>query len=424
MRKTRIFAALAATTALALAGCTGGGPSSSDQPVDTDGKIEGEITFQTWSLKNEKFSPYFEKLVKDFEEKYPGTSINWIDQPGEGYEQKVLQQANSNELPDVVNLPDTFAYQLAQAGKLVDLKKADPELEATYVAGGLEGYTFEDLDGTWAYPWYLGTDLDWWNMAELKEYGVDAPPTSHEEWIAQAKQVAEKSGGKVHMASSLPTTADFTENGIDLMNDGKFAFNTPEAEKVLQEFVDLYQVGAMPAETLNGDYAGNAAMFTQGKVAYTTATPSFVTQLTDDAPSMLDDVKPSPRFMTPPLFVQGISVSQDSKNPALALEFAKFATNNENQIEFVKLARGFLPGTKAANENPEAIVEGIEDPLLAEAVKIAASQMDRAKGTEYIQFNDDMNKFFQGQVALAMQGKATVKEALDAAVDYCNKALD
>lgn len=425
MRKG-IFA-LTAATALLLAGCTGGtsgGSGSSDsEPVDTSGKIEGEITFQTWSLKNEKFTPYFEKLISDFEAANPGVTVKWIDQPGEGYEQKVLQQANSGDLPDVVNLPDTFAYQLAKAGKLVDLKQADPKLEETYVKGGLDGYTFDGMEGTWAYPWYLGTDLDWWNMDQLKEAGYDAPPKNFDEFAKMAKDAAEKTNKKVQLVSALPGTEALTSNGVQMMKDGKFAFNGDDAVKIVESYVDLYQAGAMPAEVLNGDYAGNASMFAQGKVAYTTATPSFVGQLTNDAPSLLPSVGVSERFVTPPLFVQGLSVAKESKNMATAMAFAQFASNTENQVNFVKLAQGFLPGTKEGNEQADKLTEGIEDELLAKAVKLAAAQMTRAQGTQTIEFSDDMKKFTDGQIALAMQGKTSAKEALDAAVDYCNKAL-
>lgn len=45
------------------------------------------------------------------------------------------------------------------------------------------------------------------------------------------------------------------------------------------------------------------------------------------------------RIGVPPLFVQGICVSADSKNPNLALAFAQYVTNNANQVDFVKLAQ-------------------------------------------------------------------------------------
>ena len=58
---TRIVALAAFSIGvLALTSCTGGGASSgASGPIDTSGELSGKIQFQTWSLKNEKFTPYF-----------------------------------------------------------------------------------------------------------------------------------------------------------------------------------------------------------------------------------------------------------------------------------------------------------------------------------------------------------------------------
>jgi len=89
-------AALATVLAASACGMSGSGDKPSSQAsVNPSAKLEGSIQFQTWSLKNEKFTPYFKKLVKSFEKEHPGTTIKWVDQPGEGYEEKVQQQATA-----------------------------------------------------------------------------------------------------------------------------------------------------------------------------------------------------------------------------------------------------------------------------------------------------------------------------------------
>nr|MDK8213683.1 extracellular solute-binding protein [Enterococcus faecalis] len=106
-----------------------------------------------------------------------------------------------------------------------------------------------------------------------------------------------------------------------------------------------YKAKAMPVEVLSDNYTGNAQLYKQEKVLWTTATSSYPTELKTDNPGLIDKTVVTKRMGEPPLFVQGIAVSAKSKAPAAALAFAKFATNTENQIEFVKLAQGFLPGT-------------------------------------------------------------------------------
>lgn len=156
--------------ALTCCGLSGGSDSSQEDVVKeaSEGKVEGSTSFQTWSLKNEKFTPYFEKLIEEFQKKNPKVKVKWMDQPGEGYQDKLLGQANSDALPDVVNVPPNFAYSLAKSGMLLDLSKADSELTKVYVDGGVEAYELPGIEGNYGYPWYLGTDLSWWNISELK----------------------------------------------------------------------------------------------------------------------------------------------------------------------------------------------------------------------------------------------------------------
>ncbi|WP_130865710.1 ABC transporter substrate-binding protein [Acidipropionibacterium timonense] len=415
----------ALATLLTLGACgvsgSGTGSSSTQASVDTSGKLEGSIQFQTWSLKNEKFTPYFEKLIKDFQTKHPGTSIKWLDQPGDGYEEKVQQQAAAGQLPDVVNLPQTFAYQLAGASQLMDLKKADAKAIDLYTTGGIESYTFDGIEGTYGYPWYLGTDLNWWNTKAFTDYGLDPNklPTTLDELFDQALTMAKNSKGKMPLISSMP---DFPQMGVTMFQDGKFVFNSEDGVELLQRYVDLYKAKAMPPEILQNTYLGNSQLFIQGKVAWTTGSASFPVDLKKGNPTLFKQVTMTKRIGNPPLFVQGLSVSAKTKNPALALAFAQFATNNENQVAFVKLAQGFLPGTKEGNENPSSFTSTIEDPDMKKAAELLADEMKTAKAGP-VQLTDAMTKYLGQQMASAMRGDVTAKQALDKAADYCNKNL-
>ncbi len=428
MRKHKLFSAFAVGAVMALAaGCTGGAPGgdgSSEQPK-ADGEIKGEITFQTWSLKNDRFTPYFEKLVQDFESEHPDVKVKWIDQPGDGYEDKILQQANSNELPDVINLPPEFAYKLAQVDKLMDLEAADKDKLAEYVEGATEAYKFPDIDGHYGYAWYLGTDLNWYNTQFLKEAGIDTEklPTDLDELFAMATKVAESSGGKIKMISDVPRTGTLSSAGVEIIKDGKFVFNSPEAVKVVERYKKAYEDGAMPPEALNADYLGNSALYKQGKTAWTTASAGFASELEKEAPGLLPDTVATPRIGHAPLFIQGISVAKESKAPAAALAFAQFVTNTENQVEFLKIAQGFFPGTKEGVENPEAFTSVIENELQKTATEAASKALGDATPEYPIQFTYDMDRYLQQQIALAVKGDIGIQEALDKAVEYANSNL-
>ena len=62
-----------------------------------------EISFQTWNLKNDKYTPYFEALIKAYEKDHPDVTVKWLDAPSDGYEDKLSSQAAAGELPDIVD---------------------------------------------------------------------------------------------------------------------------------------------------------------------------------------------------------------------------------------------------------------------------------------------------------------------------------
>lgn len=419
------LAAVAAAGSLVLSGCTGGGADTGTSgPIDTSGELSGTIKFQTWSLQNETFTPYFEGLIAAFEDEHPDVTVEWIDQPGEGYQDKILSQASSGTLPDVLNLPPDIAFPLVQAGQLLNLAEADPELEAKYNAGGWQAYSeFTGVEGTYGLPWYLGSDVSWWDLAKLEPYGVTQEnlPATIDEWLALGERVAAESDGDVMLISSMPTVDVFIANGIELMDeDGTFVFNTPEAAALVQGYADAYAAGAMPPEALTGSYAGNAEMFLQGKVAFTTGGPGFAGDLETKAPSLLESTVATPRQGIPPLYVQGINVASTSENPATALAFAEYVTDQQNQVEFTTLAAGFAPGTAEGAEEVAATVTQDMTPAQADALGVMFTALEGGRAMPF-QWTGSMTDYATQQLALAVRGDTTAQEALDAIVAYANE---
>ena len=55
-----------------------------------------EISFQTWNLKNDKYTPYFEALIKAYEKDHPDVTVKWLDAPSDGYEDKLARLRPAN----------------------------------------------------------------------------------------------------------------------------------------------------------------------------------------------------------------------------------------------------------------------------------------------------------------------------------------
>lgn len=88
-----------------------------------------EISFQTWNLKNDTYTPYFNDLIAAFQKENPGVTVKWIDQPADGYTDKINADAAAGTLPDVVDMSPTGAYSLAKAGVTLNLSREDPDAE-------------------------------------------------------------------------------------------------------------------------------------------------------------------------------------------------------------------------------------------------------------------------------------------------------
>ncbi|MDP9868549.1 MULTISPECIES: ABC transporter substrate-binding protein [Streptosporangium] len=423
----RYWTGLAAATVMVVSGCGLGGADPQQAPAPTaaaTGEVKGTVTLQTWALKP-KFTTYMEGVIGAFEKKYPGTKVQWLDQPADAYSDKVLSQAAGGTLPDVVNLPPDFARPLVKQDMLLDVAQVDSKLADEYVAGGLDAYRFRGHQGTYGYPWYLNTDVNYWNSELMTEYGLDPkkPPTSFDELVEQARIMKEKSGGKVLLMSRRPEVGDLKEAGVKLLSDDgtKFVFNTPEAAAVIDKYRAAFKEGLMPRDVLTDTYAGNAKLFNEGAVAWTTGGGNHITSVANENPSLAPKIVASSDFGIPPLYVQGLSISKKTKNPPAAIALARWVTSPENQAAFAHLVSIF-PSTKASADDP--FFSKSDGTNAGDAKVIAFNSLAKAEVLQPFEVTDAMSKFIRQQVAAALNGEISSKEALDAAVAKCNELLN
>jgi multiple sugar transport system substrate-binding protein len=424
----RHWARLAAVATALVVGATGGCGLGTPEPAaapsaSVTGEVTGKVSFQTWALKP-KFTEYVQGVIDGFEKKYPGVEVEWLDQPAEDYSEKVLSQAAGGNLPDVTNLPPEFGLPLVKQGLLLDVAKADPKLTEEYVAGGLDAYRYPGAEGVYSYPWYLNTDVNYWNTELLTENGLDPEklPTTLDELIEQARTFKKKAGGKVFLMSRKPELLDLTNAGVPVMSpDGtRFTFNTPEAAALLDKYRAAYKEGLLPRDVLTDTYAGNSKLFTEQTVAWTTGGGNLITSLAGDNPSLAPKVVPSAAIGTPPLYVQGLAVSARTKNAPAAVALARWVTNAENQAAFAHLVNIFPSTTASANDPFFSKSDGTNS---GDAKVLAFGSLAKAKLLTPVQVSDAMKTIVAQQFASAISGDVTSQEALDEAVAQCDRLL-
>ncbi|MEU6122368.1 extracellular solute-binding protein [Streptomyces sp. NPDC047123] len=409
---------------LPLSACGDGGDDSGS--TDASGKIEGKITFQTWNLKA-NFKPYFEGLVDEFEKKYPGTKVNWVDQPGEGYADKISADAAAGTLPDVVNVSPDLVAPLAKAGIALDLGKAAGKYEKEYLPGAWKSHQIPGTDGTYAFPWYLNTGPLFYNKRLFKDAGLDGnkPPKTYGQLFDDALALAKKSDGKVATLANVPTIEDFGRYGVPLMNkEGTgFTFNDAKGVELLTKYKTLYDAKALDGQALTATPESTGKKFLTEAVAMNPGSALDLEKFKKDAPKLYKNIGITPQISNTGkdnMYVMGVMVNARTKQTPAAVAFAHFVTDARQQMEFAKKVAIF-PSTQGSLDDPYFTEQDGKEET---RVRVAAAQsIKTAVNYTPVLFSEQMKVELRNAVARALQGKESPKEALDIAVKNCDRLL-
>ncbi|MDG4859139.1 sugar ABC transporter substrate-binding protein [Streptomyces sp. T-3] len=424
-RRAVTATAVVITSALALTACGGDGGSGGGSN-DASGKIEGTVKFQTWNLKT-NFKDYFEGVIDDFEKKYPDVEVKWIDQPAEGYADKLSADAAGQTLPDVVNVSPDLATPLAKAGLALNLDEAAAKYKGEYLEGAWKSHAMPGKEGTYAFPWYLNTGPMFYNKKLFKDAGLDPekPPTSYDQLFKDALTMADKSKGRIAMLANAPAVEDFGRYGVKLMNDdmSKFTFNEPKGVELIEKYKELYDAKALDSGALTSVAESAGRKFQQQSIAMNPGGAGDLAKYKDEAPSLYKNIGITPAVNNTGkdnMYVQGLMVNATSKVKPAAVAFAHWVTNAENQMEFAHKVAIF-PSTKGSLDDKYFAEDGGTDEG---RVRVAAAKaLKTAVNYTPAVFSEQMKTALKNEVAKAMQGKKSAKQALDDAAAECDKLL-
>ncbi|MFJ6665291.1 ABC transporter substrate-binding protein [Streptomyces sp. NPDC091383] len=420
----RALAAAVTALVLPLSACGSGGGGGGS--TDASGKVEGDITFQTWNLRA-NFKDYFEGLIGDFEKKYPGTHVKWVDQPAEGYADKISADAAGGTLPDVVNVSPDLVAPLARAGLAMDLGKAAARYKGEYLPGAWAGHQVPGMTGTYAFPWYLNTGPMFYNKALFKKAGLDPakPPKTYDELFTDAVRMARTSGGKVATLANIPTIEDFGRYGASLMNkDGTgFTFNDAKGIELLTKYKELYDAKGLDPQALNATPESAGKEFLTQAVAMNPGSALDLDNFRKQAPSLYKNIGITDQITNTGhvnMYVMGVMVNSRTKHTPAAVAFAHYVTDAEHQMSFAKKVAIF-PSTAGSLDDPYFTKEDGTDET---RVRVAAAKsLKNAVNYTPVLFSDQMKTALRNEVGKALQGKQSPKAALDNAVTACDRLL-
>lgn len=424
-----LMAGGAAGGLLLLSGCglrPTGGPTVPSGPISADGGLEGSIRFQTWNLRS-GYLDYFQGLIDEFVTAHPRTSIDWIDQPADGYADSLQVDAANLDLPDVLNVAPDLALPLARAGLLMDLSEARPEAEGAYLEGAWQDYTYEAADGSFAYPWYLNTGPTYYNRSLFADAGLDpdAPPETWDALLDQALVMGDAAQGEYYMIGQLPVIADFGLYGVPVMDDAeeRFTFDGDLAVSFVERFREAYvRRGLLPdATVLTATTAGER--FQSGQIAFSPGSAYDLENFKENAPRLYENLGISSAITNTGhanMTSQGIAVSSRTEHPEVAVAFAEFVTGAAKQTEFSRLVNVF-PSTVGALEDPYFTEEDGADGTYVRV--ISAAQIEDARNHQPVVWTEEMRVELQRQLSDAVVGRISARDALEASVRQANRLI-
>ncbi|MFA6156989.1 sugar ABC transporter substrate-binding protein [Mesorhizobium sp.] len=223
---------------------------------------------------------FLKKQIAEFEAANPGIKVELVSLPwGQAFE-KFLTMVQAGDTPDVVEMPERWMGLYANNAQLEDLGPYMAKWDDAKTLGERAkqfGSTVNNTQFMIPYGYYVNALF--WNKKLFKEAGLDGPPATLEDFIADSKKISALPGKYGYCLRGGPGAF----NGMHMfMNiaagkggyfneDGSSTINDEGSVKGLQMLADMYKDGLAPKdavswgfnETVTGFYSGTCAMLNQ-----------------------------------------------------------------------------------------------------------------------------------------------------------------
>ena len=349
--------ALAAALPLTLTACGGGGGSDQGSGSESTEQVASLSILDYYNNDPDK------QLVQkglDTCAKQVNITINRETVPGDTLIAKVLQQASSKTLPDVLMLDNPDIQQIAATGALAPLDEYGINGEGIQ-EGVIQAATYEGK--LYGLQPVTNTIAIFYNKKILSAAGIK-PPTTWDELKDSAKKLTK---GKQY-GFAFDATADYEgawqflpamwTNGGD-----ETALTTPEVAEALQLWKDLVDSGAASKSVVTFSQGDVADQFKAGRAAMMLNGPWNIPSLSEEKSLEWDvvtfPVNKAGQQSVAPLGGEAwtVPLTGDEAKQAKAAEFVKCLNSDDVALQFAK-DRYVVPtnlelAKKYADEVPE-----------------------------------------------------------------------
>ncbi|WP_229259665.1 ABC transporter substrate-binding protein [Duganella aceris] len=378
-----------------------------------------------------KFTPYFETLVKNYEAGNPGVKVEWVDFPWDIIQTKLVTRIVAGTPPALVNLNVPWADEFARDGLLAPVDALLGDARPRYLASTLEDLTFNGK--TYGFPMYSNVAVIAYNTQIFKAAAIPHAPRDLDEQLLFARQIAARTG-KAGLCPALSKIDGLMmQQGLAVIKDGKAVFNSPAHIALIAKLAETYKAGGLLKDALFAEDNFPAAIdaYKGGRLGMLLAPPTAVKRIQSDAKDIytITDVAPAP--LGPTGIADGgwlvhfaVPKNVDAKLMPAVGKFARYLTNDANQLTFAKQASVYPAMAQAANDPFFTTVPpgagAAEKAVSAGAVSMPHSHTLYVAGiTDY----DELRRYLVKAVEAGVTGKQDIKQALDQAVAIWNKKL-
>lgn len=269
MFKRSAAVALVGAAALVLTGCNAGPADSGDRT----------ITFMGWGSPEEV--AVFEDMIDQYEEAYPGVTVEYITVPAADFGTKLQTMIASRQTPDVFYLAPENVMPFADAGIIADLTAYvdDNELfdPANVWEKAIDMYRYDGTTPGEGAIYGLPKDIGPFALAYNKDLfdaaGITAPdpddPWTWDEFLDAAQTLTTGEGvDKVFGSAPYSVESAVWSNGADWLNEDhtEVTVTDPAFIEALQWVADLSLVeGVVPSQEEEGAL-GSYQRFLEGKI--------------------------------------------------------------------------------------------------------------------------------------------------------------
>ncbi|MHB2015494.1 MAG: ABC transporter substrate-binding protein [Candidatus Xenobia bacterium] len=378
-------------------------------------------TVLTWSVGTDQGG--FEQAAKDFEKTHPNITVQFVEMPNDSdtqHNQYATCFVAEDPTVDVCAIDVVWSAEFGSAGWATPLEDRFNAAEWNqFLPGPLATCRYKSH--TYGVPWYVDAGMLYCNMKLLHEVGINDPPQTWDELVADCKKVQTKHPDVMGLVCQCKQyeglLCDFTEfvweNGGEILDgDGRPVVDSQQNIDSLTFMRSLIEQHIVPRDVLVWTEQESLNQFETGNVVFMRNWP-YAWEKCQESDPVRGQVKVVPLPHGPhgssaaTLGGWNLMISKFSRHPEEAWEFVKYYTSYENQKRLFESAT-ILPTRTAVYQDADVLKQW---PVMADFYKVMVHARPRPVTPYYSEVSD----LLQSRVHAVLTGERGAADALHSA---------